>query len=572
VKKSYLIFLIVIVIIAGAWLSIRFLFLKTKDVKPDNSKAASVLDLRPAIIAKLQQLVKDGSGGLYHLSIEQVEPDISSLGLDIMNGALIPDTAVLKNLDSAHKLPDDIFKLSFSTLHISGVGIDDLLSKDHLSLRQISIASPVIEVWHKKRRYNKGSKNDSATLYQRLFKSMKSIVVDEVAVSNAGFILHDFSKNQTNRFNNVSLSMRDVLIDSSTQADKKRYLFAKHADLTVKNFSAYSADSLYSFKCSSIHISPTEDRLTALNIEMHPDKQQFKRRFSERKERYELVVPKLRLSGIGWWELINERTLIAKEAVMEKGRCHVFIDRSLPFRKVRPDNFPHQQLMRLPVSFFISRLHMRNSNLTYSEYNPGMDKTGAIYVSNVSGELMNATNIPARIKLRKMMSIRSSGLFMHKVPMTMSFQFDLSKYKTGDFRVDLIIGKMDSSVLNPMAVPMGEFMIKEGQIQQGIAHVSGNNFKTHGQGKLLYSGLYLVALKKDEDKEGGTKKKKLLSRLANVILIKNENPSNDEPVREVDFYFDREAKLTFFSFIWKTIYIGILKLIGLPQSFADKSY
>src|SRR5438552_2540906 len=97
-KKIYFISVAVIAIIIGVYLYVRFSVLKTKDFKPDSSKAKSVLDLRPSIIAKLQQLVKDGSGGLYHLSIEEIEPHIFKSTLDIMNATLSPDSAGIKNL------------------------------------------------------------------------------------------------------------------------------------------------------------------------------------------------------------------------------------------------------------------------------------------------------------------------------------------------------------------------------------------------------------------------------------------------------------------------------------------
>ena len=77
--------------------------MKTNDVKLDNSKALSVLDLRPAIIAKLQQLVKDGSNGLYTLSIQKIDPDLLSSKLDVVDGVIAIDTAAMQRLDESKK-------------------------------------------------------------------------------------------------------------------------------------------------------------------------------------------------------------------------------------------------------------------------------------------------------------------------------------------------------------------------------------------------------------------------------------------------------------------------------------
>lgn len=576
-KKIFLIFTVIFLIISGGYIYIWFVVLKAKDFKPDYSKSKSIIDMRPALIAKLQQLVKDGSGGLYYLSIGKIDPHVTASSVDIINAELIPDSARIKSIDHSHKLPDDIFRISFSSLHIDGIGINDILSKSHLSLKLISIISPVIEVYHTERWYNKAlrKKNDSLTLYKKIMNKMKSISIDTVTIRNGRFISHLSSKRkQVNKLNDVSIIMNHVLIDSSTQCDTKRFLFAREAYLSTKNFTGHTPDNLYYFKCNSVTISTVQNNVTALNIQLHPrfNKQEFESHLHERKEMYNLIVPKLTLSGINWWNLANQKNIIARKAVISNGSCNIFLDRALPFRKVKVNNFPQQILMRIPVQMYITKTLIRNCELAYSEYNPGMDKTGTIYIDHMNGEVNNITNMRAQIRKHKLLKITSSGLFMHKIPMTNGFTFDLSKYKTGKFTMDLNIGVIDSSILNPITKPMGEFMIKKGTIQKGVAHVTGDNFKATGKGELLYNNLYLIGLKKDKNKPGGIKKKSIISFFGNVFVIKDHNPSKGEPPRIVDFNFERESKTTFFSLVWGTIYLGILKTIGLPASFAHKSY
>jgi hypothetical protein len=63
-KKLYVVLFVIITVASGAYLFVRFHLLKAKDFEPDNAKASSPVDTRPAIIAKLQQLVKDGASGI----------------------------------------------------------------------------------------------------------------------------------------------------------------------------------------------------------------------------------------------------------------------------------------------------------------------------------------------------------------------------------------------------------------------------------------------------------------------------------------------------------------------------
>jgi hypothetical protein len=935
-KKLSLIFIISIIVATGTYFYIRFVVLKAKDFKPDYSKSKSVADLRPALIAKLQQLVKDASGGLYKLSIGKIDPHVSDLSIDISDAVLTPDSAMVKNLDKFQKLPGNVFKISLSSLHIDGIQIKDLLSKDHLSFKHIFINAPGIEVYYQEKRYNKQLhvNNDPITIYKRIMRKMKSISINTIEVKNGTFIMHTGDKNNTTRFNNLSVIMKDVLIDSSTQFDTKRFLFArqamlsaknfygrtpdnlyyfkcasvnvstaqskidvldfelhtqlnqqqlkshshdvsvtykfripritlygidgmnfsllsedhlslkdvfvkspvievsqkdsqdhkqddfkintstiyqkivkkmkrisidtfqvvnatlithtgaknrinklnhililmkdilidsstqydtkrflfakkatlsaqnlcgqtpdnmyyfrcasvnistakdkftalnfelhptihqqqfesdphnpgesykftipqitvhgidgidingilskdhlslknvlikspvigvyekenqnsktdtrtiyqkivkkmkrisidtfqvvngtlithaknrinklnqiwivmkdilidsstqydtkrflfaKQATLSTKNFYGRTTDNLYYFKCASINISTTDDKITALGFELHPrfNQKQFEGHLRERKEMYNLSIPKITLDSLSWSKLCNQKSIVANEAVISNGSCKIFLDRSLPFRHVKINNFPHQILMRIPVPISIAEMQIRQCNLAYSEHNPGMDKTGTVYIDDMNGEITNLTNMPEQIKKQHLLVIKSSGLFMHKIPMTNGFVFDLSKYTTGNFTMDLNIGDLDSAILNPITEPMGEFMIKKGSIQRGIAHVIGDNFKGTGKGELLYKNLYLIGFKKDKNKSSGIKKKSLISFLGNVFLIKNDNPEKGKKPRIVDFYLKRESKTTFFSLVWGTIYSGILKTIGLPQSFADKSY
>ena len=70
----------------------------------------------------------------------------------------------------------------------------------------------------------------------------------------------------------------------------------------------------------------------------------------------------------------------------------------------------------------------------------------------------------------------------------------------------------------------------------------------------------------------GIKKKSVVSFIGNVLLIKNANPLKRDSVRRVDFLSERTYHATFINHVWRAIYLGVLKTIGLPASFADKPY
>src|ERR1700730_11088314 len=100
-RKIFIVILALIIVVTAGYLYIRFSVLRSKDFKPDTTKSKSIADLRPQLIAKLRQMVKDGSDGLYNLSIGEIEPHVSSGGVDMITVKIVPDSLTLLSLKNS---------------------------------------------------------------------------------------------------------------------------------------------------------------------------------------------------------------------------------------------------------------------------------------------------------------------------------------------------------------------------------------------------------------------------------------------------------------------------------------
>jgi hypothetical protein len=541
--------------------------LKTKDFKPDKSKATNILDLRPAIIAKLQQLIKDGSGGLYSLSVEKLDPDIISSKLDVLNGSIYADTTSIRQLDRLEKLPDDIFNIKFSSLHIDGIGIEDLLHKNKMDITSIYLTSPVIKVYHKNRPYNAKEKNGPhLTVYQRLMGEMNKIVIGKINIHHGTLIIHDDAKkNRATRFNDITIKMSDVLIDSSTQYDQNRFLFAKHASLETKNYVVPTPDSLYFIRLGSVSVTGEKHEITVLNAELKPrgNREQFEKKLKGREEMYHVILPKVILSDVNWWSLVNRENLRSKKFDVNGGIVSVYFDKSLPPGENQPmDHFPHQLVMMIPCPILVDKLNVHRLKVVYEQYNPKTKTTGTVLFTNINGEAKHVTNISAEIKKYPFTDFAGSGLFMNKVPMNVKFKFHLLKYRTGEFDAVVHMNKLNKEMVNPIAEPLGQFTVKTGEMQKGDVYIKGNNSKINATINFYYSDLHITPLKEDSAANGKLKKNHLKSFFANWVLIKNANPGSE--FRQPEFSVDRDHHQNFISFIWTSIMTGIVKTIGVP--------
>jgi hypothetical protein len=575
-KKVSIVFLIMGLLAISAYIFMRhsistpgFEPAAAADTAHVTKPAESVLDLRPQLIEKIQQLVKVGSNGLYNISIHELEPDILNSEIKLANVQLTPDTAVMKEMEKTGELPGDVFKINAKDIVVKGIGLKDIIDQDVIDLKTISISNPLIEVFH--REASKADEDENkTTLYQRLTKQVKHISASSISVKNGTLISHNTQRNKTTRFNNIDIQLSDILIDSTTQFDKSRFLFAKEAELSTKNFTKPTSDNMYDIKVAGISVSATKHRLLAKNISLEPrySKRQFARKAGVMTERFQISIPSIECNAVDWWNLVNEDMLRADEASIHGGSVHVYFDRSLPEGKPKLNNFPSQLLMKVPLQLHIPKLHLQNINIVYEEYNPLSGQTGTFDITGLHAQINNFTNMQSFIDKNRFATVSAAGTILKSIPAELNLRFDLLQYRSGAFSASVKMTNMTADVLNAVAEPLGLFRIKRGSAEKLEASASGTTIKTSGKVLLLYSDLHLTPLEKDKQTPGKLGKKNITSLFANTLLIKNENPSGSKPPRNPDCSFNRDPHDSFFNTLWKTVLVGILKTIGAPERLA----
>ena len=552
-------------LVVGGYIYTKQHILKVRDFKPDKSKAKSILDLRPAIIAKLQQMVKDGSNGLYILSIHNIEPDIFSSTLDVHGASIVPDSNVMKQLDQSQKLPDDIFNIQFASLHIDGIGIQSLFQRDNIDIKIVDLAAPLITIDHKNRKYNAADKerNEHLTIYQRLMNDMKKIAIGKINILHGRLVLRD-EKNKTTEFNDICINLTDLLMDSTTQYDRSRFLFSKHANIETSNYKIGTPDSLYFIKLRSIAVTAEQHEIAIANAELQPrgNIRQFEKKLKGREEMYHVVVPKIVFSNIDWWSLINRENLFSKQMIIHGGSVDVFFDKSLPPASNEPMNhFPHQLITQIPFPVFINKIKAEDVKVVYTQYNPKTRSTGTSYFTKIGALATHVTNMRSEIMKRRFTDFSGEGLFMNKVPIKVKLKFDMLNTQTGEFSGNVHMDSLTKDLVNPISEPLGQFTIKSGEMQKGDAKFEGNNSAIKGKITFYYTNLHIIPLKKDSSGTG-LQKNHLKSFFANWFLIKNSNPEGK--LRTPSFSVPRDSHQNFVSFIWTSILTGMVKTIGLP--------
>ena len=579
-RKLFLLLLIPALLLIGGYLYLRFSLQsaiekdeaatgKTVPAKDTlDGKKVSPLDLRPLLIQRLQTVLKKSSAGLYDLSVADLELDALASVVTLKGLKLTPDSTVLDSLRKQKLLPEDVFSIRFDSLRIEGINADDAITANTMDYTLIRLIKPVISIHHKKSAATKDIK-EKEDFAQRFLKEMQSLSIKNLVVEDGTINLYNATGTAPNVLKHVQINMNDIQLDSLTRLDKKRFLFAKSAAVSFSEYSRRTPDGLYQMKADKVAIKAPEDKvdITGFSFASPFSRTEFSARQKQSKEWYEVRLPSISLNGVRWWGLLNDEELSADALTVNGGKLNIFLDRSLPL-KSKMGNFPNQMMMKIPLKMNVAKATIQNLDFSYAEYSPVSGQTGTVYIDDITMDIANFSN--EQRTAPKPVTINGTALFMRKVPVSAQFTFDMKRYKTGTFSTHLTVDGYDGTLLNSFTEPMGLMKIERGTLYRSEAHISGDERKASGEVFIPYSDLKLSLLEKEKGKKD-LDKKDVTSFLANLLLLKNDNPQTGKKSRREKADFTRIAEGGFFMLVWKTFLVGALRTIGAPEKIAYKT-
>lgn len=530
-------------------------------------KDRNLQDFNPLIKEKLQGIVSNGSDGLYQLTYDSLKSDVYGGTVILKNVRVFPDSARLLHLDSLHMKPADIFDFSLTTLAIDGLDFTDFLSNKKIDLKIIYLNNPVLEIYHQKNDSLKTKKDTASiqTVYQRISTLLNRFSVEKLAIKNMEVVHHNYiskDKESTTRFDKVNMQFEDLLIDSLTQYDSTRFMYAKNAAITLGKFKLPTADSLYFISMDSIYINAANKTVNIDMLAFTPrnGKDAFVAKMPYLKERYTASFEHISLHDIDWWGFVSNEGFSAKNMILKNGKLEIYADRNLPpFPNSKVGNYPHQMLMKLNLPVSLDSIIISNLDLSYEENNPDSKLPGKVLFNNINGYISNINNNP-KTAVSPIMKIKASSDLMDAGKINALFLFDLNKTSSGAFSISGDMGAMDAKKLDPVTEPLGLFKIDDGSIKSLSFDFNGNDKSCSGQFKFLYNDLHIEILKKGND-DGEQSKKGFLSFIANTFVLRKSNPGNDGDVRTVTASSARDTHKSFFNLIWKTLLDGFKQTV-----------
>jgi hypothetical protein len=552
--------LIIILIVAGAYYAYQ------KYLAGDKWK--------PLLQAQLKELVARSSDSLYHIEYSDFDLNITSGDATLTDFKLVPDTAVYNKLVARKKAPDNLFILSVKKLTIKNVGAKKAYQQKILNIDNITIDKPSLTIVNKRLPFNDTVKvGRPQTPYEIIKKVFKRLRIDSIA-------LKDISLNYINKSNPVArhtairhldINISDIQIDSLSSQDPNRFYYTRGVEFTLHDYRIATADSLYYMKVKQMTFSTAQRSMTLDEAALTPrySKKAFFKKIGRADDRFDLSFKRIAITDIDLQRFLRDQKLYAGLLDISGGKVEIYADNHYKGKKTsKIGKDPHQQLQKVALDMKLTKLNLHNTSITYAESDATSGYTGIINFENTSGTFYNVTNDAAAKKLNPFMTAHIRTKFLGQAPFTLNFKFNLNA-KNGAFNYSGSLGAFDGRILDKLVRPLALVHVKSADIQKLNFNVDASNYSGKGHLEFYYRHLNVDLLKKDTGKVGLIKQG-LVSKIANTLIIEDDNPDKKGNFRAGPINLKREPTVSFFSFLYKALLDGLKPSVGFDKTTENK--
>jgi hypothetical protein len=519
---------------------------------------------------KIPELVFLESDSLYRITYDTVDIDEVDGEIMIKNLQLIPDSTYKKPTDST--LPRNLLRVTVPEVYITGIQTDAAMLDKEILASKIKLTSPVVTMFNNRRgAKNNDNGNDTAAttdkIYRILLRGLQKIKVDTIIITDADYHICKWPNGDTVfSGSKINARLHNILISDSTSTDTSRILFAKNASLDVKKVLLRGKNRFYNYVFTDIKLLSAERTFAVEKLQIVPlmGEAAFMRAFKWQTDRLDFDLYNLLFKQVNVQEILNGN-LISNQLIIKKASLKIFRDKSYPEKKEKKvGHYPHQELLKIPIDVALKKIIVQSGYIEYKEKNPQTGSSGVLVFDNVSASLLNVSNR----NNNGIMTVNFNSRFLSRIPLSATLQFYMNN-KNGKFTANGSMKTTDATVFNTLSKPMALVEINSGTINGLDFNLICDDYKARGIIRLLYNDLRIKILKQEETGDAAYKSKKVISLLAN-LTIADANPDKNKPVRIVTVNHQRNTYRSMFNLIWKAIFEGAQKTVGIDGKLKAK--
>lgn len=529
---------------------------------------------RPIVTKELKDLVLNATDSLYRIEFSTVNTNYLLGNASILDVNILPDTNIFNKLVRLKRAPNNIYEVRLKKLTIWNFHPFRLFKDKTLDVDQLLFEHPSVVMINRQFDFNENRPaRPYKSPYGYISKFLQRVCVNSIDFKNISFkyVNKNLPVAEADSLDNLDITFKDWLIDANSASDPSRFYLIKDVLINLNDYDFATPDSLYRMRINALSFKASTGLLHVNRFSLTPrySEMDFGRVAGYAKDRFNIQMSDIRLTGIDLPLYVKKLQLSARDMTINNGFVNVFNNNELPSKGVaRLGKFPHQLLQTVKGQLSVKRLNLNNIDFRYALFDRYTRQKGKISFENTSGTITNVTN-EARVKSKNPFMLASlDSYMMGQGKLHVNFKFDLNA-KNGAFSYNGELTNMKGSVLNKITKPLGLVQVKSGQVQKLNFDVVADETKARGKLSFAYDDLSIGLLKKVEG-NNRLVKQKLISMLANALVINPANPNKEGKFITAPIEFERDPTNSFFSFIWQSLFQGIKYTVGLtPQKEAE---
>ncbi|WP_443945305.1 hypothetical protein ACJVDH_20660 [Pedobacter sp. AW1-32] len=525
---------------------------------------------RPFLSAQIKSLLYQSTDSLYTISFSNVSTNALTGNAVLHNVKIIPDMKRYRKLALLKRAPNNLYTVSLKKLSVKHFHPWILYRERKLQLEEVIFDKPDIAMVNRQFAFNEGrAPKPLQSPYTFISKSLAEFSIQKIRFNDVSFKYLNKNKTNTQVFaiDDLNITLSDLLIDSTSIDDPKRFYLLKDVLVNLNNYEYRTPDEMYSVKLQKLDFRASSGKLRVSKLSLDPlfTEMDFGRVAGYDRDRFNIQLRNVLMNGIDLSLYISKQELWAKEMSIANSSVAVFSNGSLK-RKTgtgKAGRFPHQLLQHLSMPILVQKIQLKDVNVSYGVYNPESGQIGKLTFENTSGLIKNATNIDKIKAINPMMDVNLTSYFLGQGKLDVDFKFDLIA-SDGSFSYNGSLQNFNARALNRITKPLGLVKINRGNVDYLKFKFDANNLGSKGSVDFAYYDLSVALLRNDPEKDHLVKRG-LLSFLANALIIHAENPDVNGKFTSATVNYEKPAQTSFFNMIWRSLYTGIKYSIGITE-------
>ncbi|MDY0078872.1 MAG: hypothetical protein RBR87_16510 [Bacteroidales bacterium] len=457
-----------------------------------------------------------------------------------------------RNADSLEATKKSYVELSIDKISLEGIALKAAIEQQKIQLQRLHLLHPIV-VWTAAKTLRERPKDK---------KNIPDVPAELEGLQLAHFDITDghFSSRRPNETQSlielprIDLRLSDISLRADSLSHDQSVMISLAPEMTLKSFSFRIPDSFYRLGVTAITLDRDKGELLLEDVSLKPIRGLYKQAtgLALQDDVFEISLERLQTIGLNSQAVFNGERPHLKALLFENPVIAVVRDKRLPDDLEKRPPMPQNLFKKIAKTLSIDSIKIINGKLSYSELlgreaNEAKISFDSLYVlfTGISEDWHNENRaeVVAQAKAKLMGKALAIAKFEWHETLRDSFSFEGK------------LGAMKFDEVNDMTKIAAAALFRGGFIDSLVYQGAGNRYGATGLFEMCYKNLDMELTKKRTDEPN-----KLLSKLLNMV-IRSNNPTENESVRRVQMTTERVPYKGFFNLYWKTLEDGLIKTV-----------